>query len=144
MAAATLAFKLAQVGAGKTISNKIIEEETGGDKNAMGVKWDELQAKLETGGDRPVAYIHPPFQLYISTVGVIRWVASACKLLIRLMLSWKVKVCAPLAPGGPLQQATGIALYRVTPHPFSASNYLFGLTKLKLGPYVAGTAARPP
>ena len=29
---------------------------------------------------------------------------------------------------------------RLTPHPFSASNYLFGLTKLRLTPYVLGTA----
>ena len=38
------------------------------------------------------------------------------------------------------QQAIIISIYRVAPHPFSASNYLFGLTKIRLTPYVAGTA----
>jgi uncharacterized membrane protein YdjX (TVP38/TMEM64 family) len=45
-----------------------------------------------------------------------------------------------LAASDPARQAAVIALYRLTPHPFSASNYLFGLTKLRLTPYVIGTA----
>ena len=45
-----------------------------------------------------------------------------------------------LAASNPARQAVVIALYRLTPHPFSASNYLFGLTKLRLTPYVIGTA----
>ena len=44
-----------------------------------------------------------------------------------------------LANADPLTQTSLIALYRLTPHPFSASNYLFGLTKVKVAPYVVGT-----
>ena len=44
-----------------------------------------------------------------------------------------------LANADPLTQTSLIALYRLTPHPFSASNYLFGLTKVKAAPYVVGT-----
>ena len=31
-------------------------------------------------------------------------------------------------------------MYRSTPHPFSASSYLFGLARTPFAPYVAGTA----
>ena len=46
-----------------------------------------------------------------------------------------------LEKAGPAEQTALIALFRITPHPFSASNYLFGLTKIRATPYVAGTAA---
>jgi uncharacterized membrane protein YdjX (TVP38/TMEM64 family) len=46
-----------------------------------------------------------------------------------------------LAASGPVEQTGLIALFRLTPHPFSASNYLFGLTdSIRLAPYVVGTA----
>lgn len=38
------------------------------------------------------------------------------------------------------EQTTTVFLYRLTPHPFSASNYLFGLMPLRPLAYVAGTA----
>ena len=47
---------------------------------------------------------------------------------------------ANLADAPPTRQATLIALYRLTPHPFSASNYLFGLVgEVRLAPYFVGT-----
>jgi len=46
-----------------------------------------------------------------------------------------------LASAGPARQTALIALFRITPHPFSASNYLFGLTQIRASPYVAGTTA---
>ena len=47
---------------------------------------------------------------------------------------------ANLAESEPTRQATLIALYRLTPHPFSASNYLFGLVReVRLAPYLVGT-----
>ena len=46
-----------------------------------------------------------------------------------------------LEKAGPAEQTALIALFRITPHPFSASNYLFGLTNIRATPYVAGTAA---
>ena len=47
---------------------------------------------------------------------------------------------ANLAESPPTRQATLIALYRLTPHPFSASNYLFGLVgEVRLAPYFVGT-----
>lgn len=46
-----------------------------------------------------------------------------------------------LENAGPAEQTALVALFRITPHPFSASNYLFGLTKIQATPYVAGTAA---
>lgn len=46
-----------------------------------------------------------------------------------------------LDAAGPAEQTALIALFRITPHPFSASNYLFGLTQIRASPYVAGTAA---
>ena len=40
-----------------------------------------------------------------------------------------------------MEQTGLVALFRLTPHPFSASNYLFGLTdSIRLAPYVVGTA----
>lgn len=46
-----------------------------------------------------------------------------------------------LAASGPVEQTGLVALFRLTPHPFSASNYLFGLTdSIRLAPYVVGTA----
>ncbi len=45
-----------------------------------------------------------------------------------------------LKSAGPAEQTALIALFRLTPHPFSASNYLFGLTQIRASPYVAGTA----
>lgn len=45
-----------------------------------------------------------------------------------------------LADAPPTRQATLIALYRLTPHPFSASNYLFGAVgEVRLAPYFVGT-----
>ena len=44
-----------------------------------------------------------------------------------------------LANADPLTQTSLNALYSLAPHPFSASNYLFGLTKVKVTPYVLGT-----
>ena len=41
----------------------------------------------------------------------------------------------------PAEQTALIALFRIAPHPFSASNYLFGLTQIRASPYVVGTAA---
>jgi uncharacterized membrane protein YdjX (TVP38/TMEM64 family) len=41
----------------------------------------------------------------------------------------------------PAKQTALIALFRIAPHPFSASNYLFGLTQIRASPYVVGTAA---
>lgn len=46
-----------------------------------------------------------------------------------------------LAASGPVEQTGLVALFRLTPHPFSASNYLFGLTdSIRFAPYVVGTA----
>ena len=44
-----------------------------------------------------------------------------------------------MAQGGFLQQATGVFLFRLTPHPFSLSNYLLGLTPVSFPAYLAGT-----
>ena len=44
-----------------------------------------------------------------------------------------------VAQGGFLQQATGVFLFRLTPHPFSLSNYLLGLTPVSFPAYLAGT-----
>lgn len=50
------------------------------------------------------------------------------------------EVQAAIEGGGPLQQLTAIALLRLTPVvPFSASNYLLGLTPVQLPPYLGGT-----
>ena len=53
---------------------------------------------------------------------------------------WK-KLQERLTAAGPVQQAGIIAGFRVFPHPFSASNYLFGLSEVPLAPYAMGTAA---
>ena len=52
---------------------------------------------------------------------------------------WKT-IQARLASATPTEQTALIALYRSTPHPFSASSYLFGLARTPFAPYVAGTA----
>jgi uncharacterized membrane protein YdjX (TVP38/TMEM64 family) len=44
--------------------------------------------------------------------------------------------------GGPLQQFTAILLLRLTPIvPFSASNYVLGLTPVSYGPFIGATVA---
>ena len=44
-----------------------------------------------------------------------------------------------LMEGNFAQKVGVITLYRLAPHPFSASNYLFAFTKLSMSPYVIGT-----
>jgi uncharacterized membrane protein YdjX (TVP38/TMEM64 family) len=51
-------------------------------------------------------------------------------------------VTRAIESGGFMQQVTAITLLRLTPVvPFSASNYLLGLTPVQLGPLVVGTVA---
>eukprot|EP00793_Prasinoderma_coloniale_P002091 PRCOL_00002599-RA len=46
-----------------------------------------------------------------------------------------------VARGGFGQQLTGVFLFRLTPHPFSLSNYLLGLTGVGYPAYLLGTMA---
>jgi len=113
MTAATLAF-LAARGAGRALAEKVVKEETGsggGDETATGRYETAYGGDADDGGDVDNAFAR-------------KW----------------AELRANLADAPPTRQATLIALYRLTPHPFSASNYLFGLVgEVRLAPYLVGT-----
>lgn len=114
MTAATLAF-LAARGAGRALAEKVVKEETGsgtrGDETATGRYETAYGGDADDGEDVDNAFAR-------------KW----------------AELRANLAESEPTRQATLIALYRLTPHPFSASNYLFGLVReVRLAPYLVGT-----
>ena len=120
VAAATISYLLAG-GVGRKLAEKIIEEETGGSIDPdVGLSFDEDEDGAAAGDSRDSGGGGGGGNSFGA-----QWNGLQKK----------------LAASDPVKQAGIIGLYRVAPHPFSASNYLFGLTKIKLTPYVVGTAA---
>ena len=122
VAAATFSYLLAG-GVGRKFAEKIIEEETGGSIDPdVGVSFDEDDDEDD------------------AAAGDSRDGGGGGSGGNSFGAQWN-GLQKKLAESDPVRQAGIIGLYRIAPHPFSASNYLFGLTKIRLTPYVVGTAA---
>ena len=102
---------LAAKGFGRALAERVVEEETGGGGDDAGSSGAENENENDDENKKNA------FRE--------KWLALQLR----------------LAASGPVEQTGLVALFRLTPHPFSASNYLFGLTdSIRLAPYVVGTA----
>lgn len=136
--AAAISFALAG-GVGRQFAEKIIAEETGASVGEVGLSFEEEDSAEGAGGgkrDLDKAFENPLLASFDE-----EYLEAEKKEDDSAFKATWTKLQEKLAESDPVKQAGIITLYRFAPHPFSASNYLFGLTNLRFAPYVAGTGA---